>query len=69
MPQLGGADPALGSGEARPEALDGIRLVVWTDDSKSRWSADLLGADRAALAESEGKAGKGNRDGKFRLTR
>ncbi|MEV0190122.1 NaeI family type II restriction endonuclease [Kitasatospora purpeofusca] len=52
-----------------PEALGEICLVVWADDSKSRWSAGLLRADRAALAESEGKTKKGNRDGKFSLTR
>lgn len=52
-----------------PEAMGEICLVVWADDATSRWSAGLLRADRAALTESDGKTKRGNRDGKFSLTR
>ena len=52
-----------------PEALDEICLVVWADDQKSAWSAGLFRASREKLAEHEGKTRKGNRDGKYRLTR
>ncbi|MEV7212994.1 NaeI family type II restriction endonuclease [Kitasatospora cineracea] len=52
-----------------PEALDEVCLVVWADDHQSKWSAGLLRAHRSSLAETEGKTKKGNRDGKFSLTK
>ncbi|MFE1403762.1 NaeI family type II restriction endonuclease [Streptomyces sp. NPDC058770] len=52
-----------------PEALDEICLVVWADDHKSQWSAGLLRADRKKLTTSGNITKKGNRDGKFRLTK
>ncbi|MFC8272192.1 NaeI family type II restriction endonuclease [Streptomyces sp. NPDC057271] len=52
-----------------PEALDEICLVVWADDSASRWSAGLLRADHTKLAMNENVTKRGNRDGKFRLTK
>ncbi|MEU5387207.1 NaeI family type II restriction endonuclease [Kitasatospora cineracea] len=52
-----------------PEALDELCLVVWADDHKSRWGAGLLRARRSSLAETKGKTKKGNRDGKFSLTK
>ncbi|OIJ65227.1 NaeI family type II restriction endonuclease [Streptomyces mangrovisoli] len=52
-----------------PEALGEVCLVVWADDHQSLWGAGLLRADRSALTMSEGMTKKGNRDGKFRLTR
>jgi hypothetical protein len=52
-----------------PEALDEICLVVWADDAANRWSAGLFRAERKALTESGGKTKRGNRDGKFSLTR
>lgn len=52
-----------------PEALDEICLVVWADDYKSMWSAGLLRADREKLTVSGKVTKKGNRDGKFRLTK
>ncbi|MER6011716.1 NaeI family type II restriction endonuclease [Streptomyces bluensis] len=52
-----------------PEALDEICLVVWADDRKGLWSAGLFRADRAKLTISGNVTKKGNRDGKFRLTK
>lgn len=52
-----------------PEALGEVCLVVWADDHQSLWGAGLFRADRSALTISEGVTKKGNRDGKFRLTR
>ncbi|MFE9772957.1 NaeI family type II restriction endonuclease [Streptomyces sp. NPDC005931] len=52
-----------------PEALDEICLVVWADDHQSLWSAGLLRANRDKLTTSGNVTKKGNRDGKFRLTR
>ncbi|WLQ42907.1 NaeI family type II restriction endonuclease [Streptomyces laculatispora] len=54
-----------------PEALDEICLVVWADDHEDRglWSAGLIRADRQKLTVSGNITKKGNRDGKFRLTR
>ncbi|MER5403883.1 NaeI family type II restriction endonuclease [Streptomyces sp. NPDC002769] len=52
-----------------PEALGEVCLVVWADDHQSLWGAGLFRADRSALTMSEGVTKKGNRDGKFRLTR
>lgn len=52
-----------------PEALDEICLVVWADDQGKQWSAGLLRANRAMLTTSGKVTKKGNRDGKFRLTK
>lgn len=52
-----------------PEALDEICLVVWADDHQGLWSAGLLRANRAKLTTSGTITKKGNRDGKFRLTK
>ncbi|MEU9706026.1 NaeI family type II restriction endonuclease [Streptomyces sp. NPDC047981] len=52
-----------------PEALDEICLVVWADDWKKKWSAGLLRANRARLTTSGTVTKKGNRDGKFQLTK
>jgi hypothetical protein len=52
-----------------PEALDEICLVVWADDWEKKWSAGLLRANRAKLTTSGTVTKKGNRDGKFRLTK
>lgn len=52
-----------------PEALDEICLVVWADDYASRWSAGLFRANREKLTTSGTKTKKGNRDGKFQLTK
>ncbi|MFE5545669.1 NaeI family type II restriction endonuclease [Streptomyces sp. NPDC056534] len=52
-----------------PEALDEICLVVWADDWQKKWSAGLLRANRAKLTTSGKVTKKGNRDGKFRLTK
>lgn len=52
-----------------PEALDEICLVVWADDDKSEWSAGLMRADREKLTTSNATTRKGNRDGKYRLTK
>ncbi|MER6999858.1 NaeI family type II restriction endonuclease [Streptomyces sp. NPDC000410] len=52
-----------------PEALDEICLVVWADDHQSLWSAGLLRANREKLTTSGLVTKKGNRDGKFRLTK
>ncbi|MFD5793742.1 NaeI family type II restriction endonuclease [Streptomyces diastatochromogenes] len=52
-----------------PEALDEICLVVWADDHQGLWSAGLLRANRVKLTTSGNVTKKGNRDGKFRLTK
>lgn len=52
-----------------PEALDEICLVVWADDHQGVWSAGLLRANRAKLTTSGTVTKKGNRDGKFQLTK
>ncbi|MGW2203989.1 NaeI family type II restriction endonuclease [Streptomyces sp. NPDC001774] len=52
-----------------PEALDEVCLVVWADDWAGQWSAGLLRANRAKLTTSGTVTKKGNRDGKFRLTK
>ncbi|MGW2177811.1 NaeI family type II restriction endonuclease [Streptomyces sp. NPDC001732] len=52
-----------------PEALGEICLVVWADDHKSQWCAGLLRADHKKLTTSGKVTKKGNRDGKFRLTK
>ncbi|MEU5268172.1 NaeI family type II restriction endonuclease [Streptomyces hygroscopicus] len=52
-----------------PEALGELCLVVWADDQQSRWSAGLFRADRQKLTTSGTVTKKGNRDGKFRLTK
>ncbi|MCS0634640.1 NaeI family type II restriction endonuclease [Streptomyces sp. LP05-1] len=52
-----------------PEALGEICLVVWADDHKKIWSAGLLRADKQKLTMSGKVTKRGNRDGKFRLTR
>lgn len=54
-----------------PEALDEICLVIWADDHSDHglWSAGLFRADRARLTVSGNITKKGNRDGKFRLTK
>ncbi|MGW3153317.1 NaeI family type II restriction endonuclease [Streptomyces sp. NPDC001089] len=52
-----------------PEALDEICLVIWADDHQSLWSAGLLRANRAKLTTSGTVTKKGNRDGKFQLTK
>ncbi|MFJ3096012.1 NaeI family type II restriction endonuclease [Streptomyces hydrogenans] len=52
-----------------PEALDEICLVVWADDHQSLWSVGLLRADREKLTTSGTVTKKGNRDGKFSLTK
>ncbi|MGV9878298.1 NaeI family type II restriction endonuclease [Streptomyces sp. NPDC003006] len=52
-----------------PEALDEICLVVWADDHQSLWSAGLMRANRLKLTTSGTVTKKGNRDGKFRLTK
>ncbi|MBA2949732.1 restriction endonuclease [Streptomyces sp. PSKA28] len=52
-----------------PEALDEICLVVWADDHQGLWSAGLLRANRAKLTTSGTITKKGNRDGKFQLTK
>ncbi|MEU9402291.1 NaeI family type II restriction endonuclease [Streptomyces sp. NPDC048242] len=52
-----------------PEALDELCLVVWADDHQGLWSAGLLRANRIALTTSGTVTKKGNRDGKFRLTK
>ncbi|MFI1656161.1 NaeI family type II restriction endonuclease [Streptomyces sp. NPDC020472] len=52
-----------------PEALGEICLVVWADDHKGKWSAGLLRADRKKLTTSGNVTKRGNRDGKFRLTK
>jgi len=52
-----------------PEALDEICLVVWADDHQGLWSAGLMRADREKLTTSDTVTKKGNRDGKFRLTK
>ncbi|WP_307820255.1 NaeI family type II restriction endonuclease [Streptomyces sp. MC1] len=52
-----------------PEALDEICLVVWADDHQSQWSAGLLRANRIKLTTSGTVTKKGNRDGKFQLTK
>ncbi|OIJ99470.1 restriction endonuclease [Streptomyces monashensis] len=52
-----------------PEALDEICLVVWADDHQGLWSAGLLRANRAKLTTSGTVTKKGNRDGKFQLTK
>ncbi|MER5275171.1 NaeI family type II restriction endonuclease [Streptomyces sp. NPDC002809] len=52
-----------------PEALGEICLVVWADDHKGKWSVGLLRADREKLTTSGKITKKGNRDGKFRLTK
>lgn len=52
-----------------PEALDEVCLVVWADDHKSLWSAGLFRADRKRLTTTDTVTRRGNRDGKFRLTK
>jgi hypothetical protein len=52
-----------------PEALDEICLVVWADDHKGEWSVGLMRADREKLTTSNKVTKKGNRDGKYRLTK
>ncbi|MEH0521945.1 NaeI family type II restriction endonuclease [Streptomyces stelliscabiei] len=52
-----------------PEALDEVCLVVWADDRKGVWRAGLLRANRSKLTTSGTVTKKGNRDGKFRLTK
>ncbi|ADI08892.1 type II restriction enzyme [Streptomyces bingchenggensis BCW-1] len=52
-----------------PEALGEICLVVWADDQQSQWSAGLLRADREKLTTNGAITKKGNRDGKFHLTK
>ncbi|WP_245239288.1 NaeI family type II restriction endonuclease [Streptomyces sp. MZ04] len=52
-----------------PEALDELCLVVWADDHQGVWSAGILRADRGKLTTSGTVTKKGNRDGKFRLTK
>ncbi|MGW7466833.1 NaeI family type II restriction endonuclease [Streptomyces xantholiticus] len=52
-----------------PEALGEICLVVWADDHKGLWSVGLLRADRQKLTTSGNITKRGNRDGKFRLTK
>ncbi|MGA5406244.1 NaeI family type II restriction endonuclease [Streptomyces lavendulocolor] len=52
-----------------PEALGEICLVVWADDRMGLWSAGLLRADREKLTTSGNVTKRGNRDGKFRLTK
>ncbi|WP_344526466.1 NaeI family type II restriction endonuclease [Streptomyces albiaxialis] len=52
-----------------PEALGEICLVVWADDYASQWSAGLFRANREKLTKSGKETKKGNRDGKFRLTK
>lgn len=52
-----------------PEALGEICLVVWADDRQGRWSAGLLRANRQKLTTSGNITKRGNRDGKFRLTK
>lgn len=52
-----------------PEALDEVCLVVWADDYKSQWSAGLMRAERERLTVSRTVTKKGNRDGKYRLTK
>ncbi|MFI0775907.1 NaeI family type II restriction endonuclease [Streptomyces sp. NPDC021212] len=52
-----------------PEALGEICLVVWANDQQSQWSAGLFRADREKLTMSGTVTKKGNRDGKFSLTK
>lgn len=52
-----------------PEALDEICLVVWADDLKTQWSAGLFRANQQKLTTSGNKTRRGNRDGKFQLTK
>ena len=52
-----------------PEALGEICLVVWASDATSQWSAGLFRANREKLTTSGTKTKKGNRDGKFQLTK
>ncbi|MBV7668942.1 NaeI family type II restriction endonuclease [Streptomyces halstedii] len=54
-----------------PEAMDEICLAVWADDYEERgiWSAGLFRADRQKLTTSGKVTKKGNRDGKYRLTK
>ncbi|MGW7519816.1 NaeI family type II restriction endonuclease [Streptomyces sp. NPDC054796] len=52
-----------------PEALGEICLVVWASDHESQWSAGLFRANREKLTTSGTKTKKGNRDGKFQLTK
>ncbi|BAJ31559.1 MULTISPECIES: NaeI family type II restriction endonuclease [Kitasatospora] len=52
-----------------PEALGEVCLVVWADDHRSEWSAGLFRAHPDSLTETKGKTRKGNRDGKFSLTK
>ncbi|MEU9481086.1 NaeI family type II restriction endonuclease [Streptomyces sp. NPDC048191] len=52
-----------------PEALDEVCLVVWADDHLGQWSAGLLRANRIKLTTSGTVTKKGNRDGKFQLTK
>ncbi|WP_432587282.1 NaeI family type II restriction endonuclease [Streptomyces sp. HD1123-B1] len=52
-----------------PEALGEVCLVVWADDQQSQWSAGLFRADRTKLTTSGTITKKGNRDGKFSLTK
>ncbi|MFI0905649.1 NaeI family type II restriction endonuclease [Streptomyces sioyaensis] len=52
-----------------PEALGEICLVVWADDRRGLWSAGLLRASRQKLTTSGNITKRGNRDGKFSLTR
>lgn len=52
-----------------PEALGEICLVVWADDQQSQWSAGLFRADREKLTMNGTVTKKGNRDGKFSLTK
>uniref|UniRef100_J1S5D0 Restriction endonuclease NaeI n=1 Tax=Streptomyces auratus AGR0001 TaxID=1160718 RepID=J1S5D0_9ACTN len=52
-----------------PEALGEVCLVVWADDHAGIWSAGLLRASRENLTTSGHVTKKGNRDGKFRLTK
>lgn len=52
-----------------PEALGEICLVVWADDHAGVWKAGLLRADREKLTMNGTVTKKGNRDGKFHLTK
>lgn len=52
-----------------PEALGEICLVVWADDHQGLWSVGLLRANREKLTTSGTVTKKGNRDGKFSLTK
>ena len=54
---------SLGGWELPPESVGHLCLLVWANDDSSRWEAGLVRVPEAYL-----RPGRGNRDGKRRLT-